>query len=425
MKKRLLGTMILVVSTMLFGCSSKSGSEAGTSKESSKIVWAGWSGEEESTKPFINDLIHSYNSEAKDKVKWVGWPWKDTQQQLIIRNQGSEQLDVAQVDINMFGALAKMGLLEDINTLLGKKELSKTYEGSALKVGQVDGKQLGVPWSVASIGMVYNPTILKKAGYDNPPKTIAEFEDCMAKIKAVDPDIIPYGVATKEETMATDFQPWLWTFGGKILKNGKVTLDSSKTKDAMNWYKELLKNNYIQMNMTRFDARQLFAEGKLAFYDDAISAKGVAMQNGISEDKLAESIQPMERPVLNSGDNPQAAMWGHLLVVFKKSKNKEEALSFIKFVTSEKQALKYLNSNGMPPVVKSALSSDEVKADTWTKSWLDYSKTGQRLEFTVEQNGSELNNILVEELQGILLNKKSVDEGITSASKRIEEAINQ
>lgn len=422
MKKICLYGMVMAALIGLTACGKGDSNTEGKSDDS-KIVWAGWSGEEESTKPIITEMIDSFNSEGDTKATWVGWPWKDTQQQLIIRNQGSEQLDVAQVDINMFGALADMGLLEDINTITDKDQLADTYEDSALKVGQVDGKQLGMPWSIASIGMVYNPTLLAKVGYIEPPKTVAEFEDCMAKLKEQDPEVIPYGMATKEETMSSDYQPWLWTFGGKILKDGKVTINNNKAETATEWYRELKEKDYIQMNMTRFDARQLFAEGKLAFYDDAISAKGIATQNGIAEGDLEDRIKPMARPVLKEGDEPQSAMWGHLLVVFKKSENKEAAMQLIQHIVSEEQALKYLKNNGMPPVIKSALESDAVKQDTWTSQWLEYSKTGQRLEFAVESNGSELNNILVEELQGVLLDEKSVKEGLSEISTRVEGAL--
>ena len=424
MKRMLrLGVALLGVSLLAAGCGGGSKDESSISGETSdKLVWAGWSGEEDSTKPIITGMIDGFNADHQEQVSWVGWPWKDTQQQLIIRNQGSEQLDIAQVDIGMFGALSEMGILEDVSSLVDEDQLA-AYEESALEVGQVEGQQLGMPWSIASIGMVYNPTLLSEVGYGTPPATIEEFEDCLKKLKEKNPDIIPYGMATKEETMATDFQPWLWTFGGQIVDDkGKVTIDNASAVDAVGWYKGLLDEGYIQMNITRFDARQLFAEGKMAFYDDAISAKGVAVQNGVVEAELSEKIRPMARPVLKKGDEPQSAMWGHLLVVFKKSANKEAAMELAQFVTSEEESLKYLESNGMPPVLKSAVESETVQSDDWTSTWLGFSETGKRLEFALNSNGSELNNIMVEELQSILLEEKSVEDGLASAKSRLEAA---
>lgn len=413
--RKTISLMLVAVSiVVLAACAGNenSANQNAGEENSDNLVWAGWSGEEEATKPIINGMIDSFNEVSNTSVTWVGWPWGDTLQQLIIRNQGTEQLDVAQVDIGMFGALAEMDVLEDISTLIDKDILESTYVESALEVGQIDGKQLAMPWSIASIGMVYNPTLLEEVGYDTPPTTIAEFEDCMKKIKEHDPEIIPYGFSTKEETMAVDYQPWLWTFGGQIIKDGEIVLNDEKAQEATEWYKGLLDKGYIQMNITRFDARQLFAEGKMAFYDDAIMAKGIAVQNGVPEGELDARIQPMVRPVLKEGDEPQSAMWGHLLVIFKKSSNKEKAAEFIQHIISEEQALKYLENNGMPPVIESALKSQAVINDPWTSSWLDLTKSGRRLEFALESNGSELNNILVEELQRILLGNVDVPTGL-------------
>lgn len=397
---------------------------SGAAVEKANLVWAGWSGEEDSTKAIVKEMIDSYNAKGGSQVSWVGWPWADTQEQLVIRNAGSETLDVAQVDIGIFGALSEMGILADMNDLMGKDYLAQNYDEAALKVGQVDGKQLGMPWSIASIGMVYNPSLLARVGYKAPPKTIAEFEDCMKKLKAADKDIIPYGVATKEATMATDFQPWLWTFGGKLLDGGgKVAVKSDAAVKAMDWYKSLKDKGYLQMNVTRADARQLFAQGKIAFYDDAIASRGVAKSNGIAEADLGNKIKPMERPVLKDGDTPQSAMWGHLLVVFKKSQHQKQAVDFIKHVVSEEESLKYLKSNDMLPVLKTALSSGEVKNNEWDSTWAAITKNGKTLEFAKKSNGTELNNIIVEELQGVLLGQKTSAAAVDSLDQRLNSSL--
>lgn len=60
---------------------------------------------------------------------------------------------------------------------------------------------------MASISMVYNPELLAKAGWNKTPATLAEFEQCMADVKAFDASIIPYGLSTKDTTCASDFVP--------------------------------------------------------------------------------------------------------------------------------------------------------------------------------------------------------------------------
>ena len=69
------------------------GGETGTKPAS--IVWAGWSGEEEASKEIFQKMMETYETNTGNDVTWVGWTWADTAQQLLIRNQGSEQLDIA------------------------------------------------------------------------------------------------------------------------------------------------------------------------------------------------------------------------------------------------------------------------------------------------------------------------------------------
>ena len=171
------------------------------------IVWAGWSGEEEASKAIFQRMRETYESKSGNGVTWVGWTWADTAQQLLIRTQGGEQLDLAQADIGIFNTIAQADVLADWNEILGADFMKATFEQSALNVGNVDGKQLGLPWSMASISMVYNPEILAAAGWDKVPATVAEFEQCLTDIKAANPDIVPYGVSTKDGTCAGDFMP--------------------------------------------------------------------------------------------------------------------------------------------------------------------------------------------------------------------------
>ena len=227
------------------------------------IVWAGWSGEEEASKDIFQRMMKTYEDASGNTVTWVGWTWADTAQQLLIRTQGGEQLDLAQADIGIFNTIAAAGVLADWNEILGEDYLKENFEQSALDVGNIDGKQLGLPWSMASITMVYNPEILAAAGWDTVPTTIEEFEQCMADIKAYNPEIIPYAVSTKDATCAGDFMPWLWTFGGAIFnEDGTVAIDSDAAVKCVEWYQKLMNEGYIAMDTGRGEARQMFAQGR-------------------------------------------------------------------------------------------------------------------------------------------------------------------
>lgn len=406
--------------------SQPSASQSGTpatepSAEGVNIVWAGWSGEEEASKDIFQRMMDTYEQQSGNTVTWVGWTWADTAQQLLIRTQGGEQLDLAQVDIGIFNTVAQAGVLADWNEILGEDYMKETFEQSALDVGNIDGQQLGMPWSMASISMVYNPEILSAAGWDKVPVTIAEFEQCLADIKASNPDVVPYAVSTKDATCAGDFMPWLWTFGGAIYnEDGSVAINSDAAVACVEWYQSLMEKGYIAMDTGRGEARQLFAQGKVAFYDDAVLAKGQAVSNGVDPDEVVNVCSAMNRPVLNEGDQPQSTMWGHMLVVFKDSEYKEQAAELAQTLVSDEVAMDYFTNNGMPPVTKSAAALDEVKNDAYLNGFLESTSTARLEETARMATANEVKTIITEELQYALLGQKTAEQVVSDMAARLE-----
>ncbi|MDL2323888.1 sugar ABC transporter substrate-binding protein [Ruminococcaceae bacterium OttesenSCG-928-A16] len=401
-----------------------SGAAAGSTAPSGNpvnIVWAGWSGEEEASKEIFGRMRGAYEAESGNSVTWVGWTWADTAQQLLIRTQGSEQLDIAQVDIGIFNTLAQAGVLADVSEILGQGYLDSTFEASALEVGNVDGQQLAIPWSMASISMVYNPEILAQAGWDTVPATVEEFEKCLADIKALGGDVIPYAVSTKDATSAGDFMPWLWTFGGAIYgEDGSVTINSEAAIECIKWYQGMLEKGYIAMDTGRGEARQMFAQGKVAFYDDAVVAKGQAVSNGVAPQDVVNVCSAMERPVLKAGDTPQSTMWGHMLVVFKGSEYKEQAAELAKTLISDEVAMDYFTNNGMPPVTKSLITSDAVKSDAYLNGFMQSTATASLEETARMANASEVKTIITEELQAALLGQKTAEQAAANMESRLK-----
>lgn len=396
-------------------------SETTPAAEPVDIVWAGWSGEEEASKDIFERMMKTYEDASGNGVTWVGWTWADTAQQLLIRTQGGEQLDLAQTDIGIFNTVAQAGVLADWNEILGEDFMKATFEQSALDTGNIDGKQYGLPWSMASLSMVYNPEMLAAAGWDAPPATMEEFEQCLADLKAANPEVIPYAVSTKDATCAGDFMPWLWTFGGSIFnEDGSVAINSEAAVECVKWYQDMMSKGYIAMDTGRGEARQAFAQGKVAFYDDAVVAKGQAVNNGVAPEEVVNVCSAMVRPVLKAGDKPQSTMWGHMLVSFQNSEHQAEAADLAKTLVSDEVALDYFTNNGMPPVTKSAAALNEVKSDAYLNGFLQSTATARLEETARMANANEVKTIITEELQYALLGQKTAEQAVGDMAARLE-----
>lgn len=65
--------------------------------------------------------------------------------------------------------------------------------GGTLNAFSVDGKVYGMPTSVLPGGIYYNKSMFEQAGIEGTPTTMAELEDAVAKLKAIDVDPIALG----------------------------------------------------------------------------------------------------------------------------------------------------------------------------------------------------------------------------------------
>lgn len=259
------------------------------------------------------------------------------------------------------------------------------------------------------------------AGWDAAPATMEEFEQCLADVAALGGDIVPYGVSTKDDTCAGDFMPWLWTFGGAIFgEDGSVTIDSEAAVACVQWYQDLLAKGYIAMDTGRGEARQLFAQGKMAFYDDAVVAKGQAVSNGVAPEEVVNVCSAMPRPVLKAGDQPQSTMWGHMLVIFDKSEYKQQAADLALTLVSDEIAMDYFTNNGMPPVTTSASQKEEVTSDAYLSGFISATATARLDETARMTNASQVKSVITEELQYALLGQKTAEQAVADMASRLE-----
>jgi multiple sugar transport system substrate-binding protein len=403
--------VLIAVGSTLFGAGQR-----GAKADDGSIVWAG-----QSDQDAITWMIEGWNQRnPSKKITWVGWPWEETATQMLIRSQGNEKMDIAQVDVMALLPLSGTGVLADWTDMVGSAYLRENFEESALAYGNINGKQYGLPWVIASIGMVYNPEILARAGYSEPPKTIAEFEQCLEAVAKLPGGIVPYGLCTKDSVAAYDFIPWLWTFGGRVYDgNDNVIINNEQGIRTFTWFKSLIDRNLIRTNINRDDSRQLFAQGKMAFYDDAIMANRIAVNNGVAPERIDAVIRPMVRPVLEAGDIPRSVVWGFMLAVFNKSSVKDSSIGLAKYIVDKDVALRYYKEQGMLPVFKSVLALPDIQNDIWANNWSKITATGEVEEFELRPQVNQFHTILGEEIQACLTGSKTPQRAADDAAARI------
>ncbi len=415
--------LIALFVTALAGCVAPAapagapGRRGGEAQEAApaEFTFTGWALNEGASKDTVEEFITTYSEANNATIKEQAFPWGEMLNQLVLQTNGGTAEGAAQLDIAWLNTLAATGKLIDLAPYVE----GRGYTEAGLRSGQVEGVQYGLPWTTGSIGLVANKQILEDAGVTELPTTIEEFEAALEQIKAYDPEIIPYAGMTALNGLK-DLIPWIWTFGGSIMDaEGNVTLGDEGSVAALEWYKSLLDRGLMAPEMDRFTARQLFSQGKAAFYDDAIVAKGIVTADTPIEN-LGELIVPVPRPVLNAGDQPQSLLWGHLVVVFDSS-NADAAAKWAQYLTSDPQTtITYFEKMALPPTNEPALQSDIVKNDTYMSEWSDkVTATASMNPFWPYVESARMESILAEQAQAYLLGNE------TSAANAWEQAASQ
>ncbi len=386
-----------------------------------KLTWVGWSGSDKPWVPIIQQMMDTWNTNnPKASVNWLGWPWDQTLQQILVRHQSKQTMDIGQTDLGWLKTLEESGALTDLGTLFDKKWLEDNFEQSTLKAGKIKGVQYALPWTMSATSMIYNPTLLEKAGITTPPATIAEFEADLEKLKALGSDVVPYGMLTKSASASNDIQIWLKVFGGGVFdSSGNIIINNAAALKTLDWYKSLLSKGFVKMDMARGDARNLFLQDKVGFYEDSILAKGLQLTNGVKDEDVTKHMIPIQRPVLSQGDTPFDKMWGHHLVIFSNSPNKEQAAEFVKHIVSKDNSLYYFQNGGLLPTMKSAIADPIVQNDPTSSKWLDITKNSTSVDTDSYSQKAAFDNIIVEEFQAAMLNKKSSQQALDDAAARI------
>lgn len=393
------------------------------------LTYIGWSQDEAASKPTLTAMFESFRQANPDvKLDVVGFPWGQVQQNTLLRLRSGQAVDVVQLNERWLPQFASAGRLVDLDQVYGKGTLAKRIDPGVLRLGQYRGKQLGMPWTAASIGMVANAKVLKDVGVATSPATIDAFLEVLKAVKKANPASVPYAMATKNNnTMSPDFQAWLWTFGGRLFDaQGKVAVNSAAGVRALGFMADLVKDGLAAKDIDRPDARRMFVQGTTAFYQDAPLARAFARNNSGKGAEFDVNVLAMATPVLRSGDTPQSIAWGHILANFGAGKTsmdpKAPAYRLMDHLAlDDANQLKQFKELGLFPVTNSALA--QLASDPYVSTWSRAARSAQLDETALWPNSADLTTIVGEEVQGALLSQKSAQAAIEAMAKRLEAKI--
>ena len=189
----------------------------------------------------------------------------------------------------------------DFNDVFGQDQLAAILAPAVLAMGQVDGKQLGIPLMTGSIGMIANKEVLAKAGVDRSQarstSSARRSWPCATRCRTR----CPYAMATKNNnSIILDYMIWTWAHGGQIIDSeGNVKVGASPAgKQAAGLHGRADEGPPRRAgNRPSRLAPPVRTGASSAFYFDAPQARGFIRNFSGRGEAIDAAITPVTTPV--------------------------------------------------------------------------------------------------------------------------------
>lgn len=325
MKTRNIVIIIMAVFFVLAGCSTgKQGSGKTQSSSDNKVNLVIWQHEptNQRVKAWNAVLSKFMKANPNIKVKQEVVLWEDQQNKMLSAMHAGTAPDMDVVSDTTWSSFHAANGIAPVDDIVKSINQSETYNKSALSSFKTGGHYWAVPIDSITYSLMYRPSMLKKAGYKEPPKTWTELLE-YAKKMTVDkdhdgnPDVYGIGMASSRGALTTDtFSSFLATAGGDVFdRSGKIDFNNQTTMKTLDYYKKLLK--YSPKGSSGWSWGELernWASGKLAM----IPYYAPNLQGFFN--KHDYDIATTRMPSPNGDPNTKKLIQNHAVVVTKSAK---------------------------------------------------------------------------------------------------------
>ena len=299
------------------------------------------------TGPYFNEAAKAFEAvHPGTTIQIEVVPWDNLQQKLTTDISAGANADLSIIGTRWLLDYVSQGIVAPLDSYV-TPDFKGRFIDTSLQPSEMNGKVYGLPIAASARAMYYNKDVFKKAGYDAPPKTWAEFKTAADKIRASGDGIFPFGLQGKEIETDVYYYYSLWSYGGDIIKGKTSGLSSTAAKDGAMLYKGMIDAGLTEPGVTSYsreDVQNLFKQGKVAtvitapFLSNQIKAEAPKLNYGVAPIPTADGVAPFTYGVTDS------------IVMFQNSKVKDEAWAFLDYLFTTEARTKFDQVEGFLPV---------------------------------------------------------------------------
>lgn len=357
----------------------------------------------------LKDILNDFQKENPNiKIEFIHIPQNYFQKLhlLFASNLAPDVIFINNINIPVY---ANTELLEDLTPYFKEEIKDKVFFTPAIDSLSVNNKLYAAPRDISNLVIYYNKTVFDKMEISYPDGTwnLEEFINTAGKVTSKD----NFGINFETDSLYWNY--YLASNGGGILSDDGASLifTEPQSLNALQLFADLAdKYHYAPTKSQKGSATsaQMFIQGKLAMY---LSGRWMVP-------KFRESIKDFDWDVINFPASSQHKVFidSSGWAISKKSKNKENAVKLIKFLSSEKSAEKFAQSGLIVPARHEAAKSTDFLSETErprnSKIYIEMIKNAKPT--PVNENFKQINDILNEAVEPVLNGDKTAREIVSS-----------
>ncbi|MGO4536769.1 ABC transporter substrate-binding protein [Leifsonia sp. 2MCAF36] len=432
MRKRAISVAAVAaaVALVVTGCSS---SGSGSSSSGATLTyWASNQGTSlANDKQVLTPVLDEFTKQTGVKVKLEVIGWNDLQtriQTAVTSGQGPDVLNIGNTWAASLQATGAFLPYDDANmkAIGGSDKFVKT----ALETGGAPGKPVtSVPLYGLAYGLYYNKKMFTDAGLTAP----ATWEDLVADAKKLT-NGTQYGFSlaagSYTENVHFAFINSAQNGGEWFDSKGNPTFTSQANIDGIKRYLDLMQTDkVVATSNAQYDngvqAVNDFATGKVAMILSQNNADASIVANGMKNDQYG--VVPFPAPA--DGKKIASFVAGINLSIFKNTKNKDAALKFVKYMTSEKTQSTLGKPYAALPVLNGAkptFTDNAEEAATFQKIYNDMTKplplvpAEDQFENTV---GKAMNDMFAKIATGGTISDSDIKSALSNAQDQVKQSL--
>ncbi|MFQ7766416.1 MAG: ABC transporter substrate-binding protein [Blautia sp.] len=242
-----------------------------------------------------------------------------------------------------------------------------SFNQTMLETCNKNGSYWAIPWDYSSKEIVYNKQVFANAGVTETPKTWDEFLDVCEKIKAS--GVTPIALGNQYSWVVCHY---ITTLNGKLVPQDTIqsnySLENTDFTDAgyakaLDMMKELLDKGYVNTDVNSCTwemSESMVQEGTAGMvYEEVQNLKAY-------DDKLGDDWGYFDFPEIEGEAGASGYITGgpDVFMVNAASKHPDEAITFLKWLTSDEVQAKMVYELGFLPCTNVQLDADKCMSET-------------------------------------------------------------